>query len=329
MFRKEEIFLKRLLAVLMLFVAIISGCQQKKIDINTIAHENNADNSSQQNTTPEIFLKNFNLKVQGNPNKFKIEIPKSWDVKAGEYPEGLYWTLANVFSKDAGLDLALLKGRSVDVWKYSLVDGLPGTGSQSSFKYPSNAILLVDNNMVVGAWLAFNITEIGPSVKKHYLKDITGVSFEDWIQKEKIFDDLGKNKDIASLDPAGLLQAFFKAIDTGDKTRAYTCIDPNEMLNSLTMNLGENRLYNPRFDKNNSMVENIIKAEAKSFRFMDPGTLIEMKDTGNQKQIEAAIGMNIKWLDSAFNTPDGNTERYTILRQYNNGWRLQGLGTGP
>lgn len=74
-----------------------------------------------------------------------------------------------MFSKDAGLDLGKLKGTTVDVWRYSLTGGLPGTGDNSKFKYPSSVVLLVKSDKVVGAWLNFNMQNLGPSVKK---KDI-------------------------------------------------------------------------------------------------------------------------------------------------------------
>ncbi|WP_339290181.1 DUF4830 domain-containing protein [Paenibacillus sp. FSL E2-0201] len=76
---------------------------------------------------PEVFLQTLDYKVQSQPDKFLVDVPQDWEVKLGEYPEGLYWRLANVFSKDAGFDLTTLKGSDVEAWRYSLVDGLPGS----------------------------------------------------------------------------------------------------------------------------------------------------------------------------------------------------------
>ena len=46
------------------------------------------------------------------------------------------------------------KGKAVETWRYSLLDGLPIEGEQSQFKYPSDLILLVDDKKVVQRMLA-------------------------------------------------------------------------------------------------------------------------------------------------------------------------------
>ena len=193
--------------------------------------------------SPEEFLIVNELKVQGSPEVLKVQVPMTWDVKLGDYPIGLYWRLANEFSRDAGLDLKPLKGKAVEVWRYSLIDGLPGEGEQSQFKYPSDLILLVDDKKVVGAWLNFNKWSIGPSIKKHSLLDISGLAYEEWIAGEGLFSSVGKNADIASLEPIDLLKAFFKAINEGDKDRANACLSPIELRSSLTVNLEKDHLY--------------------------------------------------------------------------------------
>lgn len=167
--------------------------------------------------SPDAFLNQFDLKVQGPPSEFQVKVSESWEVPLGAYPVGLYWGLANEFSKDAGLDLTPLKGKTVEVRQYSLAEGLPGEGSQSRFKYPSKVILLVQDEKVVGAWLAFNVASIGPSVKKRTLGEITGLTFEEWVEREKYFTDPGKNGDLAALGPKELLDAFFDAINKEDK----------------------------------------------------------------------------------------------------------------
>lgn len=277
--------------------------------------------------SPESFLKSYNIKVANNPEKFKIEVPESWDIKAGQYPAGLYWELANVFSKDAGLDLAPLKGHTVEIWRYSLTDGLPGQGDQSKFSYPSYAILLVENQKVRGAYLSFNQSEIGPSVKRHYIRDITGLTFEEWVQNENLLSDIGTNSDLSSLEPVDLLKAYFKAINDENKERAYACLSPVQMLSSLTMNPDKKQLYNSGFSTNNSMVENIISTNPISFKLMDPDTFKEIQKIENRTRVEVAVTADIKWRDNA---SSGSREiRFAILTKYKNGWKLEGLGTGP
>lgn len=278
----------------------------------------------------EKFLKSYNLNIKGKPDKFNVKVPKTWDVKSGDYPVGLYWRLANEFSKDSSKDLTPLKGTTVEVWRYSLADGLPGKKEQSNYKYPSNVILLIKDKKVVGDWLAFNVWSIGPSVKKRYLNDITGLTFEKWVQREKLFSNTGKNKDVDSLEPVEVLKTFFKAINDGDKARAYACLSPDEMLESLTMNVRGNYLYNSGFTNNNSIVEGIIKANPISFKLMDASTFSEIKDIGNRTEVQVAVLMDkVKWADSQFNTANGKDERFAVMKKYANGWKINGLGTGP
>ena len=279
--------------------------------------------------SPEQYLKHYSLEIEGGPSKFNITVPNTWKVELGAYPEGLFWALANEYSKDVGLDLIPLKGRTVEVWRYPLKGGLPGQGSQSEFSYPSNVVLLVDNNKVVGAWLAFNVSNIGPSVKKKYLEDITGLTFDTWLYRQNILAFTEENNDLVQLGPTEVLDAFFKAIEEGDTTRADACLSPRLTLDSLTMNLQENQLYNPKYDKNNSFVRNIVEAKPISYRLLDPQIPANEVQLGDRTEIEVKITMKLKWDDAAFNSPDDMQTRFSLLIRYPDGWKILGLGTGP
>ena len=300
-----------------------------KLDILNTATLKNVKSES-DGISPESFLKLYGLNTTGNIEKFDVVIPSTWDVNAGDYPVGLYWELANEFSKDAGLDITKLKGKTIEAWRYTLADGLPGQKEQSNFNYPSTVVLLVNSNEVEGAWLNFNTTAIGPSVKKRYLTDITGITFEEWVYKKGLFSNLGENTDLATLSPSDLLKEYFKAIRDGNKTRAYACLSPNEMLESLTMNFRGQGLYNSGFNQANSQAENIINPEPLTFRLFDmDNPEIEIDEIGNKSEIEIAVTMNVKWRNEAFNSPDGKETRFAVLNKYKNGWKLEGLGTGP
>jgi hypothetical protein len=273
------------------------------------------------------FLHKYGLQVQGQPTRFTVQAPSNWDVPLGAYPVGLYWGLANVYSRDAGLDLTPLKGSAIAVFVYSLAGGLPGTGEEARFHYPSNVVLLVKGQQVAGAWLAFNVTGIGPSVQKHDLQEITGLTFEQWVEREKYFADPGANADLAGLSPTQVLSAFFEAIDKGDKVRANACLSPQSLLDCLTMNLEPGnlqpgRLYNPGFGKNNSLVESIVQARP----------LFYGKAPGNQTSQtteEIAVHLYIQWADAVFNTPGNVQTLFAIMEKDANGWKLDSLGTGP
>jgi hypothetical protein len=282
------------------------------------------------NLTPTAFLKNYGIDIKGEPQKFNVEVPQNWEVKAGDYPIGLYWKLANEFSKEEGLDLTSLKGKTVEVNRYAVEGGLPGQGDQSSYNYESNAIVLVKDKKIVGAWLAFNTTGIGPSLKKHYLTDITGLSYEDWLKREGIFTDMGKNNDLMNMEPVDMLKAFFKAINDGNKARAYACLDPTVLQDSLTMNYHGEGLNNSGFNGDNSLVENIISPKPISFEIHDPKDMANiLTDIGNRTEIEIAVDMEIKWRDATFNSATGREIRFAVLKKYSTGWKLCGLGTGP
>lgn len=280
--------------------------------------------------TVEEFLKRHDLRVEGEPERFKVEVPKSWGVRLGEYPAGLYWGLANEFSRNVGLDLTPLKGREVEVWRGSLAGGLPGEGPQSQYRYPSNIVLLLDDGKVAGAWLTFNVMGIGPSVRMRNLNDITGLSFEEWVEREDYFSDAGKNADLMTLGPVDVVKAFFDAIQKGDRVRANACLSPRSHQNSLTVNLVPKRLYNPGFGHNNSLVENIVKCRLISWKFLDPQKpAVELKEVGDRNSIEVAAEVELKWRDAAFNTPTGRTTRFITLTRSNLGWKIEGMGTGP
>lgn len=279
--------------------------------------------------TPKAFLEKWELDIINPPTKFSITIPKDWEVRLGEYPEGLYWGLANEFSKEVGLDLTSLKGENVEVYIYELKDGLPGYDEQSKYTYPSKVTILVKDNNTVGAWLNFNVNSIGPSVNKKSLEDITGLSFDKWVERENYFSDYGQNGDLEKLSPKEVIEVFFDSINKGDKTRAISCLGHYSLLQSLTTNKDNNKLYNPNFSNNNSMVYNIVEGRPISYKLLDPDDLSELQEIGDRKTIEFAMEMYIKWKDDIFNSPDYMETRFAILTKYKNGWKLEGFGTGP
>lgn len=71
------------------------------------------------------FLEHYGFSPSEKYPPFEVTIPTDWTVELGSYPEGLYWQLANVFSKDIGLDLNRIKGKTTMAHVYRLIEEVP------------------------------------------------------------------------------------------------------------------------------------------------------------------------------------------------------------
>lgn len=133
------------------------------------------------------------------------------------------------------------------------------------------------------------------------------------------------------LGPTQVIDTFFDSINKGDKIRAYACLSPQSLLESLTVNMEPGHLYHDGFNQNNSMVENIVKGKHIEYRRLyDPENhTMEIKDLGERKNVGIEVNLELEWKHPAFNTADGKSTRFAILKKYDNGWKLEGLGTGP
>lgn len=314
--------MSRQLAIAFLVLVVVAGCGRGMAPSQPLKPAPGHD--------PGVFLAAFGIKVESNPEAFEVTIPAAWEVPLGTYPEGLYWGIVSEFSKDAGLDITRLKGRRVTVNRYPIAGGLPGAGEQSSFSYPSDAVVLIADGQVAGAWLAFNKWGIGPSVKQRSLEQITGLTFQQWVDQQGYFQDPGPNADLAQLGPAEVLAAFLDAVSRGDKRRAYACLTPATLRDALTVNLMPGRLYNPGFSSHNSLVENIVKGKLLDYEMVEPDSPWgDIADVGERTRVELAARVEITWRMPEFNTPSGQTTRFALMEKGAHGWKLGGLGTGP
>ena len=126
-----------------------------------------------------------------------------------------------------------------------------------------------------------------------------------------------------------MIDTFFDAINEGDKTRAYGCLSPQYLLESLTMNLEPGRLYNDNFSQRNSLVENIVEGQPIAYRLLDPeNPTVEVKELENREKVMIEVSLEIQWQAAVLNTPDGKETRFAVLKKYHNGWKLGSLGTG-
>ena len=321
---KLRVFLKLFFIVLIIIFSLIP--------ISYFSNIKSSLNYSTINTnyiTPSEFINNYNLNVEKTFDKFNIVIPYSFDVNYGDYPIGLYFKLANEFSRDINLPILGFKGKSLTVYRYSLIDGLSGRGPDLKYKYPSKLILLVNNKNVVGAWYSFNNTTIGPSLNHNYIEQITGMPYETWLEKENLFTNLGENNDLLNLEPTDVIKAFCKAINDGNKKRALSCLTPKSIQQSLTMNLhNTNGLFHLNFNSDNSLVHSLLNCNIQNnFKILDPDCPTKiLNSTNNITKIEVSVTLDAKWVNATFN---GSSTKYIIMEKHSSGWKIDSIGTSP
>ena len=282
------------------------------------------------------FLENYGLKTTETIGQFKVDVPNDWNVRYGDYPEGLYWNLANVFSKEMGLDLNVLKGKTVDATVYRLEEGLSvvaqGQDQEAAFKYPSNVVILREGDAIKGAWLTFNTSSIGPSLELDHLEAITGQTFDQWVWSEGLF--VMTTSYLPS--PDATIHAYFDAIQAGDKQKANACMTPSSFLDSLTTNLDYSKqLYHENFNANNCMAENIVRAsEVEIVSYYEPMSIKPIENNQTYfnampfgTRIGVEIALNLEWKEPAFNA-EGVDTRFAVLEKTPFGWKIEGLGTG-
>lgn len=275
------------------------------------------------------FLTEHGMKVYGERQRFIVQIPKIWEFHHGQYPEGLYWAMVQELNQGLGFDLRRLKGETVEIWRWYLAKGVKGPGTDTH--YPTAINLLIHEQAVKGAWLAFNMTGIGPSIQGKTFEQIVGGEIEEWAITRGFFALDQSNEDLKDLDPVSVVRAFCDAIRKGDRLRAQSCMSPKSAINSLTMNLGPNMLYHQGFSGLNSMINNITKAELLSYTMYvyEDDRIVHVSDVGSHTSINLSAEMRLTWRDAAFNSSDGMAHRFIALRKTPLGWKIDGMGTGP
>jgi hypothetical protein len=273
---------------------------------------------------PVDFLADYGVAVTPQPEVFKVTVPASWAVPLGAFPEGLYWGMAAELSRDAGLDITPLKGKEVEVYRYHYMDQQPGQW-EGIVHVPSSAVVLRSGGKVAGAWLAFGEWQVGPSLKRRSLEQITGLPFDQWVEREGYFKDAGPNANLATLGPGEVLAAFLDAVSRGDKRRANACLAPAALRDALTLNLPPGRLYT-----NTTLADSIIKGRLLSYELVEPESpWAEITELGDRTRVELAARVEIYWRMHEFNTPGGETTRFALMEKGPFGWKLRSLGTGP
>lgn len=280
------------------------------------------------------FLEFHGLSAEELVGTFDVSVPKDWSVLQGNYPEGLYWHLANVLSSDSGLSLTPLKGQMSTAYVYRLNEGLSRGDATTDFKYPTNAVILRKDGKIVGSWLMFNIGKIGPSLDLDYLEDIVHVDFDTWVRDTGIV----VSQTSYAPSPKEAILTFFSAIESGDKKLAHVQFSPKAMLQALTTNHDPSKqLYHSEYNSDNSYVENIVHAkDVVIIRYYDTQSMATIEDDASTfenaplgTQISFEIELELENKDPAFNLDQKRRPLFGGLTKTLYGWKIDGFGTGP
>jgi hypothetical protein len=284
------------------------------------------------------FLEHYGFSPGEEYSPFEVTVPMDWTVELGSYPEGLYWQLANVYSKDVGLDLNRIKGKTVMAHVYRLIEEVPDRDPLSRFTRPADVVILRAENQIVGAWLMYNIGTVGPSLEGKSMEAITGMNFDNWLINEGIFKNPTEFSALETQSPFEVLEVYIDSVDRGNLRKANACLTPGSLAQSLTMNLfpSSGKLYHSDFNEDNSATDNIVSAsDLEIVRIFDPNTLEPIDRTKirvamlDGDRIEIEVRLNLEWKQEAFNNPGEKSTRFAILKKYPFGWKLDGFGTGP
>ncbi len=284
------------------------------------------------------FLEHYGFSPGEKYPPFEVTIPTDWTVELGSYPEGLYWQLANVFSKDIGLDLNRIKGKTVMAHVYRLIEEVPDRNPLSRFTRPADVVILREENQIVGAWLMYNIGTVGPSLQGKSMEAITGMNFDDWLIHEGIFKSPTEYIALETQSPFEVMEVYIDSVNKGNLRKANACLTPGSLAQALTMNLfpTSGKLYHSDFNADNSAEVNIVStSDLEIIRIFDPISLEPIDRTKIREamidgdKIEIEVRLNLEWKQEAFNNPGEKSTRFAILKKYPFGWKLDGFGTGP
>lgn len=284
-----------------------------------------------------LFMKNYGYTVSETYEPFEVKIPKDWTVKLGTYPEGQYWQLANVFSKANGLDLSAQKGKTVTAQVYRINEQIATYHDGLNHSWPTDLVILRDDAQIVGAWLNYNNSNIGPSFSGKDLKTLTGHELGDWLVDESAFTLSSTYKSLEKLSPTEVIKGYFRSVNAGNKEKANMYLTPRSLFYALSSNIYpvEGRLYHTGFNENNSITENIVSAsDVEVVSYFEPMTFKpiteEMIKVALQDgdRIEVEVLLNLKWKMAGFNTEGEKLTQFITLTKYPFGWKIEGLGTG-
>lgn len=161
---------------------------------------------------------------------------------SGFDPSDCYFAYNNELSKDIGLDMSIYpKGYYVDIDIYRVHESMP-----EEF-YPiqnCRGIVLKHNGEIIGAFISAgrHRTFNACSLKGNSFEKVTGKTVDEWLSDKLKADEYDKR--LSKLEPEKVIEEYFKALDNKDFHAAQACVSKKTLLDYLTANMPNNKLFN-------------------------------------------------------------------------------------
>ena len=227
----------------------------------------------------------------------------------------------NELSKDIGFDFKDCLGKTVTAEIYRLREPLP------EFLKPrkeARGIVIRYEGSIAGAYIDAGRHEcFACSLNKKNLEQVTGKSFDEWVQGFINYEDRTEVK-IAKMQPEEVIKEYFNAVNKHDKNMIFSCLTMKNLCSYLSSNMDNRYLYNKNEkDAFYDGYDNIKSAKLISAK--------RMENMGNPENIlEYEVEADYRF-DKPITASDGIQPRFILLKKESekSGWKIDGIGTGP
>lgn len=201
--------------------------------------ENPNISANMDNNAVALFKQyGWTLDYKINSMKLKLNDIESF---SGFDSNSYYFAYNNELSKDIGLDISKYAGSNVDVEIYRIREGMPPVSNPNK---NTRGIVVKNQSGIIGAFISAGRHSVfsACSLKSNGFEQIAGVLFNEWLEG-KITAGAGEQR-LAKLSPEQVIEEYFQALGKKDSKRAEACISKQTMLENLTTNMLNHRLYN-------------------------------------------------------------------------------------
>lgn len=282
--------------------------------IEDLAEYSNPD-TNVKDSVVDLFKK-YDWTVDYRVNTIKEKLPEDLRHKASEYPTKIYWAYNNEFSKAVGLDFTEYLGKEIDVEIYRLRESLPKSLSPL---LNARGIILKFKGEIIGAYIdSGRHSLLACSLDRKTLKDITDKDWDEWVQGLIHYHDETEIR-LSKMQPEDVIRKFFDAINRQDKETIFTCLTRKELCSLLSRNLDNRNLYN-------KLDEDVVLFNIKKANLMEIKRVEHVED--NPYSLEYQVKADVDFAEPIVED-DGIITRSVLLKNSANGWKIDGICTGP